>query len=66
MTTTKTAAGSIQVLSSARAINHGQATMFFGIMPDGRFVVTSRFEYYVRTNDRSKAEAMFASLVEAA
>ena len=59
---TKTAAGMIEVLSQARSEVRGGTTMFFGVMADGRFVVTSRFQYEIRTKDRAKAEKKFASL----
>ena len=62
---TKTAAGMIEVLDSARSDVRGGTTMFFGVMADGRFVVTSRFQYEVRTKDRTKAERKFRELCHA-
>jgi len=59
---TKTAAGMIDVLDSARSEVRGGTTMFFGVMADGRFVVTSRFQYELRTKDRAKAERKFREL----
>lgn len=58
----KTAAGNIQVINSAKCQSRGNTRVFFGILEDGRFVVSSRFEYYVRTTDRSKAESKFQEL----
>jgi len=58
---TKTAAGEITVINSARS-EVRNTTMFFGTLPDGRFVVTSRFQWEVRTKDRVKAESVFSSL----
>ena len=64
-TMTKTAAGMIDVLGSARSEVRGGTTMFFGVMADGRFVVTSRFQYELRTKDRAKAERKFRELCHA-
>lgn len=58
----KTAAGQITVISTGRAATRGNATMFFGTLPDGRYVVTSRFQYELRTGDRAKAEQKFKEL----
>jgi hypothetical protein len=57
-----TAAGTISVISQGRAASRGNTTVWFGQMADGRFVVTSRFQWEVRTKDRSKAESVFLSL----
>lgn len=62
---TKTAAGMIEVLDSGRSDVRGGTTMFLGVMADGRFVVTSRFQYEVRTKDRAKAESKFRDLCHA-
>lgn len=62
---TKTAAGEISVISSAPSVVRN-TTMFFGTLADGRYVVTSRFQWEVRTKDRSKAESVFNSLCGAA
>lgn len=59
------AAGMIEVLAETRAASQGGTRMWLGRQADGRFVVTSRFEYYIRTKDRAKAEAKFASFCEA-
>lgn len=61
MTTTKTAAGDIRVLAQAMSSVRG-TTMFLGVLADGRFVVSSRFQYEVRTADRTKAERKFKEL----
>lgn len=54
----KTAAGNIQVIASAHCPARN-TRVFFGTLPDGRFVVSSRFEYYVITTDQKKAERKF-------
>lgn len=59
--TTKTAAGEICVLKSAKSTIRN-TTVFLGTLPDGRFVVSSRFQWEVRTSDRTKAEKVFASI----
>ncbi len=58
---TKTAAGLVSVISSAKSAVRN-TTMFFGTLEDGRFVVTSRFQWEVRTKDRAKAESVFRDL----
>lgn len=58
----KTAAGNVQVIDSAKCEERGNTRMFFGTLQDGRFVVSSRFEYYIRTADRSKAEKKFREM----
>jgi hypothetical protein len=60
------AAGMIEVLNETRAASRGNTRMWLGRLADGRFVVTSRFEYYIRTADRTKAEEKFASFVAVA
>jgi hypothetical protein len=59
---TKTAAGVIDVIEQAQSASRGGAMMFFGVLADGRFVVTSRFQYEIRTSDRAKAERKFKEL----
>jgi hypothetical protein len=65
MTTTKTAAGEIRVLAKAASAVRGGTTMFFGLLSDGRFVVTSRFQYEILTSDRAKAARKFQELCHA-
>lgn len=65
MSETKTAAGSIEVIQSAKSAVRGGTTVFLGVMTDGRFTVSSRFQYEIRTKDRAKAERKFAELCNA-
>ena len=58
----KTAAGEVQVIDSAKCPARGNTRVFFGTLADGRYVVSSRFEYYVKTSDRSKAEKKFREM----
>jgi len=58
---TKTAAGFIDVLCEARSAIRN-TTMYLGVMEDGRFVVTSRFQYEIRTTDRAKADRKFKEI----
>lgn len=62
---TNTAAGPVAVISSAKSAVRGGTTLFFGSLEDGRFVVTSRFQYEIRTTDRAKAERKFEELCRA-
>ena len=62
---TNTAAGPVEVISAAKSAVRGGTTMFFGSLRDGRFVVTSRFQYEIRTTDRAKAERKFEELCRA-
>ena len=61
----KTAAGEINVIDSAKSAVRGGTTMFIGTLGDGRFVVTSRFQYEIRTTDRVKADRKFKELTHA-
>lgn len=63
--TTKTAAGEINVIQFAKSSARGGTTMFLGMLGDGRFVVTSRFQYEIRTRDRAKADRKFKELTNA-
>jgi hypothetical protein len=65
MDTQKTAAGNIQVITSEQCPSRGNTRVFFGTLDDGRFVVSSRFEYYVVTANRQKAERKFEELCRA-
>jgi len=58
----KTAAGLVDVINSGFSSVRGGTKMFFGTLGDGRYVVTSRFQYEVRTTDRAKAERKFKEL----
>jgi hypothetical protein len=64
MNTTKTAAGEMQVISEGKSAERG-TTMFFGVLPCGRFCVSSRFQWEVRTKSREKAERVFKELCNA-
>ena len=57
----KTAAGNIQVIASGHCPARN-TRVFFGTLTDGRFAVSSRFEYYVLTTNRQKAERKFEEL----
>lgn len=59
---TNTAAGMISVIQSAQSAERGGTTLWLGTMADGRFVVTSRFQYEIRTKDLSKAQSVFNKL----
>lgn len=61
----KTAAGEINVLKSAFSAVRGGTKIFFGTLPDGRFVVASRFQVEIRTSCQAKAEARFEELCRA-
>lgn len=50
------------MIESAKSVARN-TVLFFGVLADGRFVVSSRFQWEVRTKDRSKAESVFRSLV---
>jgi hypothetical protein len=63
---TQTAAGMIAVEFQATCAARGGTTIFFGRMADGRFVVTSRWQYEIRTKFREKALAKFHSLLREA
>lgn len=63
---TKTAAGMIQVEYKATSAARGGTTMFFGVLADGRFVVTSMWQYEIRTKNREKALAKFHELCSVA
>ena len=65
MATEKTAAGNIQVITSSQCPSRGNTRVFLGTLEDGRFVVSSRFEYYVVTANRQKAERKFEELCRA-
>lgn len=62
MATEKTAAGNMQVTASSQCPSRGNTRVFFGTLDDGRFAVSSRFEYYVVTGNRQKAERKFEEL----
>lgn len=60
----KTAAGEIDVISSAFSAVRGTTRLWFGTLPDGRFVVASRFQVELRTSDRAKASELFERLTD--
>jgi len=60
--TMNTAAGPIEVIRESRSPLRGNTTMWLGRLSDGRFVVTSRFQYEIRTKDRVRAERRFEEL----
>ena len=62
MATQRTAAGDIEVIEDGYSSTRGGARIWIGTMPDGRFVVTSRFQYEIRTKYREKAEKIFKEL----
>ena len=62
MNTQMTAGGEIEVLAEGKSDARGGTRVWLGKMLDGRYMVASRFQYEVRTRDRAKAEAKFASL----
>ena len=62
---TKTAAGMVEVLDHARSAVRGGTTMFLGKLADGRFVVTSRFQYELLTGDFAKARRVFEEVCRA-
>ncbi len=57
-----TAAGEIEVIAEGKSDVRGGTRVWLGKMIDGRYTVASRFQYEVRTRDRAKADAKFASL----
>lgn len=59
-----TAAGDIEVLKCGKSPVRGGTSVWLGVLPDGRFVVTSRFQYEIRTIDLSKAESKFKELCD--
>jgi hypothetical protein len=61
----KTAAGEITVVDSAFSPIRGGTKMFLGILADGRFVVTSKFQIELRTANQAKAMARFQELCRA-
>lgn len=61
----KTAAGEIEVISEGRSSLRGGTKIWLGRLSDGRFVVTSRFQYEVRTKSLTKAERKFQELRDA-
>ena len=62
MTTAKTAAGEISVVTSAFSAVRGGTRIFFGSLPCGRFVVASRFQIEIRTNSRERAASKFKEI----
>ena len=60
-----TAAGNIEVLKSGKSSVRGGTSLWLGTLSDGRFVVTSRFQYEIRTKDLAKAESKFKELCDA-
>jgi hypothetical protein len=63
MNTQSTAAGTIEVLSKGLAPSRGNTTMFLGRLADGRFTVTSRFQYEIKTKSEQKARKAFEALL---
>jgi hypothetical protein len=57
-----TAAGKIVVIMSAKCPARGNTRVFFGTLEDGRYVVASRFEYYIKTKKRDVACRKFEEL----
>ena len=64
MTTAKTAAGEISVITSAFSAVRGGTRIFFGSLPCGRFVVASRFQIEIRTKNRERAAGKFKEITE--
>lgn len=63
-TTVKTAAGEIAPIASNFSAQRGGTRLFFGTLPDGRFVVASRFQVELRATDRARAEKRFKELCQ--
>ena len=58
----KTAAGVLVKCFAQQKSPEFNTRLFFGQLADGRFVVSSRFEYYVKTKDRKKAANLYNKL----
>ncbi len=62
--TVQTAAGPIEAFSSFKSAVRGGTMMYFGILPDGRYVVASRWQVEIRTKKKEEAHRVFRNLTK--